>query len=360
MRIPPIIWYSVLIGLVLGISLGVHPDKRVWLDEMIQVSASPANPLPIPTSSPDPTLTTVPFTPLPELSNPYTEAQIPSGIYDPKALNSYGIRNCFYGLSDLVPLERPWLQRDKTYRGLTDITRPEVFPELTDYPGLVKIEIIRSKLGSDREHCSAVRVDTHWFLTAAHCFEKENPDRARPLFDVIAVSPALDVLGADTQIEPLKGALCHGEHGVSRYRYTTDVALFFIEDVSAFESVEIATLEHGGQHLTHQDFEKAYISGWGRNGGSRYLQGGAVAISLFGESVLISERIGKRGPDVGDSGAPLYIDYGEGPLVVGLLSQVTQDLESYGETGIYVRVKSIRDWVERVKTVCEVDAEYVC
>jgi len=124
--------------------------------------------------------------------------------------------------------------------------------------------------------------------------------------------------------------------------------------------VEIAKLEHGGLQLSHKAFETSYISGWGHNGGSRYLQGGPVRVNLFGESVLVSERIGERGPNVGDSGAPLYIDYGEGPLVVGVLSQVTQDSEAVGETGIYVRAKSIRDWVERAKYLCETDEGYVC
>lgn len=345
MRIALLVLITLLIGGVLGIVADRVPQTRALMDDIYQPWSVPAG---------------SPLAPLPDISHLYRDAQLPTGIYDVEALEEYSIRNCFYGLSDQVPLERPWLQRDTRTRGLTDIARPEVFPDLAAHPGLIKMEIIHSKLGSDREHCSAVRVGEHWFLTAAHCFRAEDPDRALPVFDIIAITPSEDVRGAETRVAPLKGAVCHAEHGVSRYRYTTDIALFFVEDVTAFETVEIAALEHGGLQLGRAAFEKSYISGWGRNGGSRYLQGGPVLLSLLGESVLVSERIGERGPNVGDSGAPLYVDYGEGPLVVGVLSQVTQDQATLGETGIYVRAKSVWDWIERTKAVCENDGEYVC
>ena len=345
MRVTLLFLISLVFGGGLGILADRTPQTRAWLDTVYQ----PGN---IPTVSP--------YAPLPDLDQLYYEAQVPTGIYDPQALESYGISNCFYGLSDEVSLDRPWLERETSLRRLTDIERPETFPDLAAHPGLIKMEIIRSKLGSDREHCSAVRVDEHWFLTAAHCFEREDPDRALPVFDVIAVTPSVDVRAEGTAAVPLKGALCHAEHGVSRYRYSTDIALFYVEDVSAFEAVKIAQLEHGGLQLNREAFGTSYISGWGHNGGSRYLQGGPVKVSIFGESVLVSERIGERGPNVGDSGAPLYIDYGDGPLVVGVLSQVTLDAEALGETGIYVRAKSVRDWVERVKHLCETDEGYVC
>jgi hypothetical protein len=345
MRVFFLIVLSLLIGGALGIFADRHPETRAWLDRLYEVPSIPA---------------ASPYAPLPDLSLLSEDARLIEGIYDPKALEDFGIRHCFYGLSDKVPLDRSWLQRDTTTRGLTDIPKPEIIPDLAEYPGLVKLEIIRSQLGSDREHCSAVRVDKHWFLSAAHCFESEDPDRALPIFDIIAETPSEDVRSAGTRVAPLRGALCHSEHGVSRYRYSTDIALFYVADVSAFSKVAIAPLEYNGMHLARSAFEKSYISGWGSNGGSRYLQGGPVSLSLLGESVLISERIGARGPNVGDSGAPLYINYGEGPLVVGILSQVTQDTYAQGETGIYVRVKSIKDWVERTKKICEVEGAYVC
>ena len=338
-----------LLFLATGVGLGIladrHPTSRTWIDSVYQTGS-------IPTASP--------VSPIPDLDALYLPATEATGIYDPAALEDYNIKACFDGSVSAALDNRPWLRRDTVSAGLTDIQRPVQFPSLADHPGLVKMEIIHSRLGADREHCSAVRVDEHWFLTAAHCLEAEDPDRALPVYDVIAITPGVDVRGAGTRVVPIEGALCHAEHGVSRLRYPTDIALFYVEDITPFLNVQIADLEYGGLQLARADFENAYISGWGSNGGSRYLQGGPVKVSQFGESVLVSERIGDRGPNVGDSGSPLYVDFGQGPLVVGVLSQVTQDAKAIGETGIYVRAKSIRDWVERTKIICEVAGEYVC
>lgn len=345
MRVLFLIILCLLLGGVAGIFADRNPGARTWIDNVYQ-------PATIPTQSP--------VSPVPELDSLYAPADEVTGIYDAAVLAQYSIKSCYDdGVTEVLE-NRPWLRRDTVSRGLTDMPRPKTFPDLDAYPGLMKIEIIHSLRGSDREHCSAVRIDTHWFMTAAHCLETEDPDRALPTYDVIAVTPSNDVRGPRTRVTPVRGALCHAEHGVSRLRYPTDIALFYLADVTPFLDLPIARLEHGGLQLSRADFANAYISGWGSNGGSRYLQGGPVTVSQLGESVLVSERIGARGPNVGDSGAPLYIDYGDGPLVVGVLSQVTQDERAQGDTGIYVRTKSIRDWVNRTKAVCEVNGEYVC
>ncbi len=343
------IFLLIVLCLIFGGFAGVLADRngatRGWIDQVYKPAVLPvASPV-----SPVPTLPGIP-----DVDEEFT------GIYSSETVKQYSIRRCFTSaVADTLP-ERPWLHRDANWVGLTDLETPKDFPDLSLYPGLVKIEIIHSRRGSDREHCSAVRVDTHWFLTAAHCFEAEDPDRALPVYDIIVVTPSHDVRTRETKVTSLAGAMCHAEHGVSRLRYPTDIALFYVEDVSQFSRVPVADLERSGQHLRRDAFENAYISGWGSNGGSRYLQGGPVSVIQYGESVLVSERVGERGPNVGDSGAPLYIDYGEGPLAVGILSQVTQDQEANGETGIFVRIKSVRDWIERTKSICEVDGAFVC
>ena len=133
-----------------------------------------------------------------------------------------------------------------------------------------------------------------------------------------------------------------------------------LEDVSAFGDVAIAPLEFEALNLRNTAFANSYISGWGNNGGSRYLQGGLVRVAQFGEALLVTRRIGKDGPDVGDSGSPLYIDYGEGPLVVGVLSSVSPDPDGIDKPATFVRVKSIHNWLVQAKALCEQNGQFVC
>ena len=277
-----------------------------------------------------------------------------------EALSDVGIESCFPRQETVTLEERPWLNRDVGAAGLYDAADLPPSPDLTDYPGLIKIEGIRSPLGTEREHCAAVRVSEHWFLTAAHCIIDLDITTARPTFDVIAVSPSSDVRSPETQVEPLTGAVCHAAYGMNSQQYPNDIALFYLEETDAFLNVEIASLEGAEAGLLPADFQNTYVSGWGKNGGTRYLQGGAVAMVEIGEAVLIADRVGAKGPNVGDSGAPLYLETAAGPLVIGTLSQVTQDLNEDGDRSIYIRTKAVHDWIERTMAICEQDGTYVC
>jgi len=147
---------------------------------------------------------------------------------------------------------------------------------------------------------------------------------------------------------------------MNRQQYPNDIALIYLEDVSAFSEVAIASLESSQHDLIASDFQNTYISAWGKNGGTRFLQGGPVEMAEIGEAVLIADRIGEKGPNVGDRGAPLYLETDEGPLVIGTLSQVTQDTETNGDRSIYIRTKTVYDWVQRTMEICEQDGRYVC
>lgn len=275
-------------------------------------------------------------------------------------LADYAIEPCF-PRSLVEPLDvRPWLIRDIGAQGLFAREDLPPSPDLADYPGLVKIEGIRSPLGTEREHCAAARISEHWFLTAAHCIVDLDIRTARPTFDVIAITPSADVRSPETQIVPLMGAVCHAAYGMNRQQYPNDIALFYVEDVSAFEAVDIARLETPDGGLLPRDMVQTYVSGWGKNGGTRFLQGGPVRIIEAGEAVLIGERIGPKGPNVGDSGAPLYATTPDGPVVLGVLSQVTQDANQDGDRSIYIRSRAVSDWVERTMAICEQNDTYVC
>lgn len=277
----------------------------------------------------------------------------------PTQLAAFAIEPCFPRLAAFEVTERPWLDRDLTATALEG-TQLDPFPDLADYPGLIKIEGIRSTAGSQREHCAAVRVAEHWFLTAAHCIIDLDIATAKPTYDVIAVTPDVDVRSEAIAVQSLTGAVCHSAYGMNRQQYPNDIALFYLDDITAFEDVEIAQLETMETRLLPRDLSEVYISGWGRNGGTQYLQGGRVLITEPGEAVLVADKVGARGPNVGDSGAPLYAATPDGPLVVGVLSQVTQDRDQNGDRSIYVRAASMYEWIQQTMAICEQDGVYLC
>ncbi len=323
--------------LIIGAGLGIFADRTAPTDGWIEAYY----PL---TSTPDgPVLPVVGELPL-----------------TPDQIAPFGLETCFPRPMAQEVTDRSWLNRVVEQGGLYPRETLPASPDLSAYPGLIKIEGIRSPGGTDREHCAAARISEHWFLTAAHCIVDNDIETAKPTFDVIAITPSQDDTLAGTQVVSITGAICHAAYGMNRGQYPNDVALFYLEDVSAFEAVDIATLETPDMKLLSTDFGFAYIAGWGKNGGSRFLQGGPVEITEVGEAILTSLRIGPRGPNQGDSGAPLYIDYGKGPVVAGVLSQVSQDADLLGETGLYVRGKAISDWADRAMTICAQDGRYVC
>lgn len=280
-------------------------------------------------------------------------------VFTPWQLKPFAIEPCFPRRTAMGVTERPWLIRERAATVRSDLDLHE-FPDLSDYPGLIKIEGIRSVSGSQREHCAAVRVDKHWFLTAAHCIIDLDITTAKPTYDVIAVTPHIDVRSEAISVHSLRGAVCHAAYGMNRQQYPNDIALVYLDDVSAFENVEIARLETAETRLLPRNLDDVYIAAWGRNGGTQYLQGGRVWISEPGEAVLLAEKIGTRGPNLGDSGAPLYAQTPNGPLVIGILSQVTQDRAQNGDRSIYIRLSAAHQWIHQTMAICEQEGQYLC
>jgi hypothetical protein len=342
----------IFLTLIVMLSLGfggaliaerVEPTKSL-IDEYLGPWLAQVSPTP--PAQPDP----APLLLLPEGAKSHAVAE----------LAAFGLSPCFPLLERAPASERPWLSGQIIPTGVFDRGALPPPPDLADHPGLIKIEGMRSRDGLEREHCAAARISEHWFITAAHCLIDTSRDRSRPVYDVIALTPSEDIRAPETRHVVVEGAVCHAAYDMRGTRFANDIALFYLADISAFGSVAIAQVETPEHGLIPFDFRRTYVAGWGKNGGGRFLQGGPVSIRVAGETMLAGERIGARGPNIGDSGAPLYLPTDDGPVIVGTLSQVSQDESENGARSIFIRIKPMMDWIRRGMEICEQDERFVC
>ena len=295
----------------------------------------------------------------PFLNVPVPVIPLPEGAlhYSEETLAGLDMQTCFDARARFTgPDERPWLQRDVR---VPPAQGEWMFPNLADHPGLVKLEQIKSSLGSSREHCGAARISENWFMTASHCVLNYQVLGAGAT-DLILVTPDTDAFSENVVAVPVRGAVCHLDFGMDQWRFSNDIALLYVDDTAALEDVAIATLEPEDMNLRRGDIESFYISGWGSNGDFRFLQGSNVLPERMGQSVLVTSRIDGRGPDVGDSGSPLYTRIDGQPIVMGVLSNVRGQVPPELKSAAFVRVKGVRDWLETAMVLCQQDRRFVC
>lgn len=325
-----------LFALTIGAALGVYGSRTEPTAGMIdEVLASPVED------------ETGPAVPLPDGADNYERS----------VLTDLSIRTCFDEDVQFAD-DKPRLSLERGVK--TPPANGEwVFPDLSDYPGLVKLEKWKSELGTQREHCGAARIAGNWFMTASHCIGNDRVLGAAPN-DIVLLTPSVDSDGEGVVPVPATGAICHYDWGTDRHRYPNDIALVYVADASAFADVEIVAIESPDMQLRRSDLSGLYISGWGSNGNSRFLQGGPVAPFQVGDSVLVTQRIGGTGPDVGDSGSPLYTRVDGLPTVVGVLAAVQPGQSDTDRNAIFVRVKGVRGWLETTMALCEQEGRFVC
>ncbi|MEM1105004.1 MAG: trypsin-like serine protease [Pseudomonadota bacterium] len=326
----------ILLLLVLAAASGVFAARTEpyasWIDQVFSLAGAPG--------------------PKPAIALPAGSAD-----YAAETLAALDMRTCFDAATSFADnSERPWLVRD------TRLPPPPgawTFPDLNDYPGLVKLEQIKSSLGSSREHCGAARISDHWFMTASHCILNHQVPGARAT-DLILITPDTDAFSETVQTVPVDGAVCHLDFGMDQWRFSNDIALMYVADISALDDVAVAALEPRGLDLRRGDLSAFHIAGWGSNGDFRFLQGGEVAPERVGQSVLVTSRINGNGPDVGDSGSPLYSRIDGQPVVMGVLSNVRSQVPRELRSAAFVRVKGVRDWLDTAMALCAQNGEFVC
>ncbi len=266
--------------------------------------------------------------------------------------------DCFHRPASYVSTPPVWI----TEGVQVDASIPEPAPESVvspeDLPGLVKLEQILSEQGSLRSHCAATRISDNWLLTAGHCIQPKGKNVK--LNDVILLAAEKDIADSKTRIIPVDHAVCHKAWQSETGKFDDDIAMLYVADVSHLEGVEIASLDRPENELRLEHYKTSYFAGWGKNGGNRYLRGGALNITLLGEMFILGDNNGGFSPCVGDSGGPLYVRTGDTAVVAGVLSSITREAcPPFGQS-FYVRIKTFDHWIKRVMRNCEQRGRYVC
>ena len=231
-----------------------------------------------------------------------------------------------------------------------------------DYPGIAKLEP-REQISENAEssgHCGATRIANNWFITAAHCLDDS--------YDRIILR-----VGGENLSSPLvrdveaNGAICHAGYTGTRGNLLNDIALIHISNSVAAElpNTPSAALVEADDALNPATVPSARMAGWGMTtpGGnlSMTLLGAEVTIGQIGPALIRINSVEGKGPCVGDSGGPLFVDgVSDEPLLIGVLSGVEYapgEQACEGDyTARYTNVQGYLGWLNSVRSACESNA----
>ena len=233
---------------------------------------------------------------------------------------------------------------------------------LSSFPGIVKLEPrkpVEDGLISSG-HCGAIRIDTHWLVTAAHCVDE-------PFEELRIIGEAENLRSPLARVTQGEFAICHGGYAGTANGYANDLALIRLtdEEVASLGNVPVARYGATEMPLAPANYASGDMAGWGLThfGGklSNALLSAKIRITGTGPSTIYVASQGGAGPCVGDSGGPLYVTEADGArTAVGVLSVVEQNRETgqfcAGDyNGRYTNLQGYADWMTSVMALCDAD-----
>jgi len=215
--------------------------------------------------------------------------------------------------------------------------------KIEDHPWQVALDI-------DGELCGGVIIEPNWVLTAAHCFDSDNPNKVRVKTGVTNYKTG----GVWSRVDRVV------RHKFNPATKENDLALVKLKTPPAGLKIKL-----GGSDLVLGQCQKLEVTGWGRikagGGASAILQKATVAYvdnAICNEPTSYNGRVrssmmcaGYPGIDActGDSGGPLVLRRSQaegGDVLVGIVSWGG---ENCGKTyGVYARVSTYREWIRGV------------
>jgi secreted trypsin-like serine protease len=214
--------------------------------------------------------------------------------------------------------------------------------DIKDHPWQVAVEV-------DGELCGGVIIAQNWVLTAAHCFDSDDPKKVR--IKAGATNYRIGGVWAAADRVVL--------HKFDRSTKENDLALVKLRTRPAGRSIPLAKPDLELARCQHLE-----VTGWGRTkagkrGASQKLQKATVP---HVDTATCNEPKSYNGairPSMicagfheidacqGDSGGPLVYKGPDGAVLVGIVSW-GESCGSQFKYGVYTRVSAHRDWITKV------------
>jgi secreted trypsin-like serine protease len=224
-------------------------------------------------------------------------------------------------------------------------------------------------------NCGGYLINAYWVATAAHCVKPPNTSGTRSLYAVafgqvnLMRTASENVFFGAEQTVNISKIIVHP--GYDPRNYGSDIALIKLQSPSFFQPVQIASvaqlnfaIERGmsgtvigrglaspGQSTTDYILRKASVDIYRQNeqsGFANFYVYPQFVSDFMSRYVFAGGRFMNRGACYGDSGGPLFVNFGSGNTVVGHVSFGKGNCTTTSHPGAFFKVPVYANWIWQI------------